>query len=104
MAVPKEKYDNEWNQNSQYWRNGKALEQSFIDFAFNDRNVQNEFNLLTMALARLRDPEKILYMQRNFTRLEMECQRQAHEIRKLQQDVNLNNCLKTIDNFKEQML
>ncbi|MCU4395830.1 adenylosuccinate synthase [Acinetobacter junii] len=104
MAVPKEKYDNEWNQNSQYWRNGKALEQSFIDFAFNDRNVQNEFNLLTMALARLRDPEKILYMQRNFTRLEMECQRQAHEIRKLQQDVNLNNCLKTIDKFKEQSL
>jgi hypothetical protein len=57
-----------------------------------------------MALARLRDPEKILYMQRNFTRLEMECQRQAHEIRKLQQDVNLNNCLKTIDKFKEQSL
>ena len=96
MAVPKE------SGYSGKYRHGSKLEISFNEFAFNDRNVQNEFNLLTMALARLRDPEKILYMQRNFTRLEMECQRQAHEIRKLQQDVNLNNCLKKIGKINEQ--
>lgn len=104
MAVPKDKHTSEWSQNPQYWRNGKALEQSFIDFTFHERNIQNEFNLLTMALARLRDPERILYMQRNFTRLELENQKQAHEILKLQQDVNLNDCLKTLKNLSEQSL
>ncbi|MEB8381453.1 adenylosuccinate synthase [Acinetobacter junii] len=71
------------------YRSGTALEQSFKEFAFTERNVQNEFNLLTMALARLKDPEQILYMQRNYTRLESRNYELSIELSKLRREVQL---------------
>jgi hypothetical protein len=51
------------------WRSHTDLVNNFKAYAFNERNFQNEFNLMCMALARLQDPEQILYMQRAFPKL-----------------------------------
>lgn len=67
MAVPKIKSVSPWSNKPQYHRNGVDLAKSFSDHAFHERNIQNEMNLLTMALARLSDAEAILYMQREFS-------------------------------------
>lgn len=65
MAVPKIKH----HPNRASYRNGKLLMESFKKYAFNERNIQNEFNILCMALNRLQDSEQILYMQREFARM-----------------------------------
>lgn len=82
MSVPKEKHVSEWRGKDQkplYHRNGIKVAESFIAHAFNERNTQNEFNLLTMALARLGNAEDLLYMQRSFSRKETELQTLQHE-------------------------
>lgn len=69
MAVPKEKYIPEYGMNKgkpQYFRSGQKVAESFAAHVFHERNIQNEQNLLTMALARLGDPEALLYMQREY--------------------------------------
>ena len=90
MAVPKEKRVSEWNGKPlpvQRFRNHKKLVESFTAHTFHDRNIQNEQNLLTMALARLGDAERLLYMQREFNSmslkldsLERENQRLSNEL------------------------
>ena len=64
-----------------------AVDESYKAHAFDERNVQNEINILVMALARLDKPEDILYMQRNFMRIQNELMtlRSEHEatVRKL---------------------
>lgn len=69
MAVPKDKYISEYGMSKgkpQYFRNNTKVIESFAAHTFHERHIQNELNLLVMALARLDDPEAILYMQREF--------------------------------------
>jgi len=66
MAVPKERHQSSWHPSVSYWRNGTLLQESFIKYAFDERNEQNEMNILTMALSRLNNAEDMLYMQREF--------------------------------------
>lgn len=47
-----------------------------------------------MALARLSDPEQILYMQRNYRKLELKNQELSSEIRKLQRHTQLKEFYK----------
>jgi hypothetical protein len=53
-------------------------------------------NLLTMALARLQDPEQILYMQRNYMRLEQTKAEQENQIRKLQGELKRKSFVSSI--------
>lgn len=77
LAVPFKR-----DENIQYrtkYRNGDELRESFLKYAFNERNVQNEQNILTMALARLSNAEDLLYMQRNYSNMQMKCEKLRHE-------------------------
>lgn len=62
----------------------RNLTESFAQYAFPKRNVQNEQNILTMALARLKDAESLLYMQRKLNNLEMRYMNLKHENRILE--------------------
>lgn len=89
MAVPKEKYVSEYGYNkgkTQYFRNQNKLIENFNAHVFHERNVQNEMNLLGMALARLDDPEAILYMQREFNSKSTKLYNLELEHDKLQRD------------------
>lgn len=70
LSAPKVKYYCEWSKKNKSHFDHSKVEENFKTMAFENRNVQNEMNLLTMALARLQDPEQILYMQRNYLKLE----------------------------------
>lgn len=97
MAVPKDKYISEYGMNKgkpQYFRNGQKVAESFAAHAFHERNIQNEQNLLTMALARLGDPEALLYMQREYN----------GKLAKLDSLEHENNQLKRSLNSKERLL
>lgn len=79
MAVKKQKHVSDWCKEVRYWRNGQEVEQSFIKYSFEERNIQNETNILTMALARLGNAEELLYMQRNHHRIAMRLQNLEHQ-------------------------
>lgn len=72
MAVPKQRDNSGWNGAARYWRNGNDLKASFERHTFAERNFQNEMNLITMALARMGEPEEVLYKLRKFHRQETE--------------------------------
>lgn len=84
-----------------YFANGlrridhNEVARNFEVLAFNERNIQNELNLLTMALARLGNADELLYKQREFSRLESknaelqgEIQNVATENRRLKWKLN----------------
>lgn len=102
MAVPKEKSICSWNpkEKPRYFRNHNLVKESFAAHAFHERNIQNEMNLLTMALARLDDPEAILYMQREFNSKLMKLQTLQFEHERLQRDHS--STLRRMEHFKEQ--
>ncbi|BCZ09711.1 adenylosuccinate synthase [Acinetobacter pittii] len=96
LSAPKIKYFCNWSKkNKSHFDHGK-VEENFKSLAFEVRNIQNEMNLLTMALARLQDPEQILYMQRNYTRLEQKNFEQENQIRKLQREAKSNSFNKVV--------
>lgn len=96
LSAPKIKYYCQWSKkNKSHFDHGK-VEESFKALAFEKRNAQNELNLLTMALARLQDPEQILYMQRNYTRLEQKNFEQENQIRNLQRELKSNNFIRAV--------
>ncbi len=102
MAVPKEKHVSTWRgkeQKPQYFRDGTKVIESFAAHTFHERNIQNESNLLTMALARLGDAEALLYMQRAFNSNEAKMQTLEHEHKKLQREHNA--MLRKFERFKE---
>ncbi|HGF9505455.1 TPA: adenylosuccinate synthase [Acinetobacter baumannii] len=71
LAVEKKTYYSDWKQEKpKRCRDGNELRESFAKYAFEERNTEREFNLLAMALARLTDPEKTLYLQRDLMRLQ----------------------------------
>ncbi|OTS14343.1 adenylosuccinate synthase [Acinetobacter pittii] len=91
LSAPKIKYYCQWSKkNKSHFDHGR-VEENFKALAFEKRNEQNELNLLTMALARLQDPEQILYMQRNYTRLEQKNFEQENQIKNLQRELKSNN-------------
>ena len=67
---------------------------------FHNRNVENEFNLLALALARLRDPEQILYMQREFSKLEQRNFDLEREVNSLQVYKTTADLTTIVNNFK----
>ncbi|WP_151776467.1 adenylosuccinate synthase [Acinetobacter nosocomialis] len=96
LSAPKIKYYCQWSKkNKSHFDHGK-VEENFKALAFEKRNEQNELNLLTMALARLQDPEQILYMQRNYTRLEQKNFEQENQIRNLQRELKSNNFIRAV--------
>ncbi|MEO4210056.1 adenylosuccinate synthase [Acinetobacter pittii] len=96
LSAPKIKYYCQWSKkNKSHFDHGK-VEENFKALAFEKRNAQNELNLLTMALARLQDPEQILYMQRNYTRLEQKNFEQDNQIRNLQRELKSNNFIRAV--------
>lgn len=96
LSAPKIKYYCQWSKkNKSHFDHGK-VEENFKALAFEKRNAQNELNLLTMALARLQDPEQILYMQRNYTRLEQKNFEQENQIRNLQRELKSNNFIRAV--------
>lgn len=84
MAVSKTQNGTTYDGKPRMWRNHDDVINSFKKHAFNDRNIQNEFNLICMALARLQDPEQILYLQRAFPKLH----NQVNELESLTQRQN----------------
>lgn len=103
MAVPKEKYVCEWRgkeQKPQYFRNSTKLIESFEAHTFHERNITNEMNLLTMALARMDDAEAVLYMQRNYSKLEMHNQTLERKLRSLEREISLSNASNALSKFQ----
>lgn len=102
MAVPKDCVGY-----SGKYRHGGKLEISFNEFAFHNRNVENEFNLLALALARLRDPEQILYMQREFSKLEQrnfDLEREVNSLQAYKTTADLTTIVNNIKSKKETVL
>lgn len=89
LSAPRIKHYCQWSKKNKSHLDHKVVEQNFINMAFEDRNKQNELNLLTMALARLQDPEQILYMQRNYSRLEQKNADLTHELRQIKRSNQL---------------
>lgn len=83
MAVPKIKDNEGWNGAARYWRNGNDLKASFKKHSFDERNFQNEMNLITMALARMGEPEEVLYKLRKFHKQEKEIQELNDQLRQI---------------------
>lgn len=104
MAVPFENYVCEWAKKTIKVRSQKLLEQSFIDHAFERRNLQNESNILTMALNRLGDAEELLYMQRNFNNMQNLVQNLKHQNMLLERRSRRNHGdeMKELEQFSEQ--
>lgn len=102
LSAPKIKYYCQWSKkNKSHLDHGKVAE-NLKTFAFEERNLQNELNLLTMALARLKDPEQILYMQRNYTRLESRNHELSIELSKLQREQKLRGFYQSREITREQ--
>lgn len=97
LAAPKIKRLNPYSNKSESWPDHRKIEENLITMAFDERNIQNEMNLLTMALARLKDPEQILYMQRNYSKLEMQNQTLERKVRSLEREVSLANTPRVLD-------
>lgn len=95
LSAPKIKHTNPYNNKVERRPDHRGIEQNFESFAFNERNFQNEMNLLTMALARLQDPEQILYMQREFSRMSLDNQNLKRELERYKRDETINQFLKT---------
>lgn len=91
LAAPKIKRLNPYSNKSESWPDHRKIEENLITMAFDERNIQNEMNLLTMALARLKDPEQILYMQRNYSKLEAQNQEMQRKIYRLEREISLAN-------------
>lgn len=96
LSAPKIKYYCQWSKKNKSHFDHKVVEENFRTMAFEERNIQNEMNLLTLALARIQDPEKILYMQRNYTRLEQRNHELSHELHSLRRNLNLNEFNKAL--------
>lgn len=94
LSAPRIKYYCQWSKKNKSHLDHQKVEENFKNLAFDARNFQNELNLLTMALARLSDPEQILYMQRNYRKLELKNQELSSEIRKLQRHTQLKEFYK----------
>lgn len=83
LSAPKIKHFCEWSKKNKSHFDHRIVEKNYIELAFNERHVQNEMNLLTMALARINDSEKLLYQERQRMRLLAENQELSFELRKL---------------------
>lgn len=91
LSAPKIKYYCLWSNKNKSHLDHQKVEENFKTLAFEERNFQNELNLLTMALARLKDPEQILYMQRNYRRLESRNHDLSFELKQLKREVQLKD-------------
>lgn len=89
LAAPKIKRLNPYSNKNESWPDHRKIEENLISMAFDERNIQNEMNLLTMALARLKDPEQILYMQRNYSRIEQKNHELTHELNQIKRNAKL---------------
>src|SRR5690606_16951734 len=88
---------NEWTKKNESWLDHRKIQENLELMAFEERNVQNEMNLLTMALARLKDPEQILYMQRNYSKLEAQNQEMQRKIYRLERDISRSHMPQNLD-------
>lgn len=77
--------------------------QNFKDFAFNERHIQNEMNLLTMALVRVDGSEGLLYEQRRANALSMQVQQLQIDLTGVQKQLNSYTAADTFDRFKQKM-
>lgn len=79
------------------------LQNSFAAWSFDDRNHQNEMNLMTMALARLEGVEDILYLQREKMAIENKLNNQVFELekklREAQAQLSKYTAQETLDKF-----
>lgn len=98
MAVKKKKYEG-WNGSFNHWRDGNELKQSFLDYAHVERNTENEMNLLAMALARFNDPEQILYMQREFSKIKQQNDEMKFRLRSVESSQNLEALSESLRNL-----
>lgn len=80
LSAPKIKYYCQWSKKNKSHFDHEKIEENLKTLAFDKRNFQNEMNLLTMALARLQDPEQLLYMQRNYQKLEVRNHELSREV------------------------
>lgn len=100
LAVPRIKRLNPYSKKNESWPDHRKIEENLELLAFEERNIQNEMNLLTMALARLKDPEQVLYMQRNYSKLEMHNQTLERKVRSLEREISLSNASNALSKFQ----
>lgn len=100
LAVPRIKRLNPYSKKNESWLDHRKIEENLELLAFEERNIQNEMNLLTMALARLKDPEQVLYMQRNYSKLEMHNQTLERKLRSLEREISLSNASNALSKFQ----
>lgn len=106
MAVPKIKHVPDYGARTPfYYRDSNQLVLSFETHSFEQRNIINEQNLLVMALARMDDPEQILYMQRSFTKIQAERDTLRRTESSLNRKVNIVNLrLEKIAKSEDQLI
>lgn len=102
LSAPKIKYYCKWSKKNKSHFDHQKVEENLKTLAFDERNFQNELNLLTMALARLKDPEQILYMQRNYTKLESRNHDLSFELKQLKREAQLKDFNLSRSQFEEQ--
>lgn len=100
LSAPKIKYYCEWSKKYKSHFNHHMIKENFKTLAFNERNIQNELNLLTMALARIDDPEQLLYQKREFSKTLLENQKLKHELHLIKHDRNLKSLIDGLPNLR----
>lgn len=102
LGVPKQRYEG-WGGKVSYFRPSHAIEENAKLYAFEERNTQNEINLLTMALARLDDPEQVLYMQRAFTKIQAQRDELERELNRYKRKERLESMSKGLEKLTESL-
>ena len=85
------------------FRNMLDVQESFAAWSFDDRNHQNEMNLMAMALARLEGAEDILYLQREKIAIENKLANRVLELERKLREAQSQLCSytaqETLDKF-----
>lgn len=91
LSAPKIKYYCEWSKKNKSHFDHQVIDENLKTLAFDERNLQNELNLLTLALARLDDAEQLLYQKREYSKTLLENQKLKHELHVIKHDRNLRS-------------
>ncbi len=81
VSVKKRSIPNPMGGPDRKFRSMIDVQESFAAWSFEERNQQNEMNLLTMALARLDNVEDVLYLQREKAAIETRLTKQVDDLK-----------------------
>lgn len=78
-------------------------QKQFLACEFKQRNIQNEMNILTMALNRIDDVENVIYLKRKLLSLSMKYEELAHRLSKSDREFDVNKTISMLEKLTKEM-